>query len=203
MRVSREQAEENRQTVINTASQLFREHGFDGIGLKALMKGAGLTQGAFYKQFASKDDLIGQASERAFECSSQRWQAAIDGNATSPLDGLLALYLSVGHRDDITKGCPMVALGPDAARKGDDISAAFGAGVMERINVLRDLLGGSLEQEDDHVDDAMAALSMMVGALLLSRLVADADTSERVLNAAAEGVRSLAKGAPETPGSVQ
>ena len=54
MRVSRIQAAENRQTVINVASRLFREHGFDGIGLKDLMKGAGLTQGAFYKQFASR-----------------------------------------------------------------------------------------------------------------------------------------------------
>ncbi len=51
MRVSRVQAEENRQAVINVASRLFREHGFDGIGLKDLMAGAGLTQGAFYKQF--------------------------------------------------------------------------------------------------------------------------------------------------------
>ena len=57
MRVSRVQAEKNRQTVIDVASRLFREHGFDGIGLKDLMEGAGLTQGAFYKQFASKEDL--------------------------------------------------------------------------------------------------------------------------------------------------
>ena len=61
MRVSRSQAAENRQTVINVASRLFRERGFDGIGLKDLMKGAGLTQGAFYKQFASKEDLAAQA----------------------------------------------------------------------------------------------------------------------------------------------
>ena len=70
MRVSRIQAAENRQTVINVASRLFREHGFDGIGLKDLMKGAGLTQGAFYKQFASKDDLAAQASRRALESAS-------------------------------------------------------------------------------------------------------------------------------------
>ena len=62
MRVSRVQAAENRQTVINVASRLFREHGFDGIGLKDLMEGAGLTQGAFYKQFSSKEDLAAQAS---------------------------------------------------------------------------------------------------------------------------------------------
>lgn len=61
MRVSRAQAQENRQTVINVASRLFRTHGFDGIGLKDLMEGAGLTQGAFYKQFASKEDLISRS----------------------------------------------------------------------------------------------------------------------------------------------
>ena len=74
MRVSRAQAEKNRQTVIDVASQLFREHGFDGIGLKDLMEAAGLTQGAFYKQFASKDDLAAQASERA---SGERIRAMV------------------------------------------------------------------------------------------------------------------------------
>ena len=70
MRVSRMQAAENRENVINVASRLFRERGFDGIGLKDLMKGAGLTQGAFYKQFASKEDLAAQASKRAMESAS-------------------------------------------------------------------------------------------------------------------------------------
>src|ERR1700757_4250335 len=80
MRVSRDQAEKNRQTVINVASQLFREHGFDGIGLKDLMEAAGLTQGAFYKQFASKDDLAAQASKRALESACRRWSDAADAN---------------------------------------------------------------------------------------------------------------------------
>ncbi len=88
MRVSRAQAEENRETVINVASNLFREHGFDGIGLKDLMKGAGLTQGGFYKQFASKDDLAAQASRRAMESATRRWSAAAgSANPSRPLSG--------------------------------------------------------------------------------------------------------------------
>ena len=75
MRVSRIQAAENRQTVIDVASRLFREHGFDGIGLKDLMKGAGLTQGAFYKQIASKEDLAVQTSKRALASAFSRWSA--------------------------------------------------------------------------------------------------------------------------------
>ena len=84
MRVSRIQAEENRQTVINVASRLFREHGFDGIGLKDLMEGAGLTQGAFYKQFASKDDLAAQASRRALESASQPMVSRSRGQSAGP-----------------------------------------------------------------------------------------------------------------------
>src|SRR6266487_6535034 len=99
MRVSRTQAEKNRQTVINVASRLFRERGFDGIGLKDLMEAAGLTQGAFYKQFASKDDLAAQASKRALESISHRWSTAAEGNPKDPLGAAVALYLSMGHRE--------------------------------------------------------------------------------------------------------
>src|ERR671922_2939806 len=100
MRVSRVQAAENRQTVINTASRLFRERGFDGIGLKDLMKVAGLTQGAFYKQFASKDDLAVQASKRALESASRRWSAAAQANPKDPLAAVIAFYLSTEHREE-------------------------------------------------------------------------------------------------------
>src|SRR3954466_1477070 len=109
MRVSRVQAEENRQTVINVASRLFREHGFDGIGLKDLMRSAGLTQGAFYKQFASKEDLAAQASRRAMERAFNRFSAAGAANSDDPLGAAIALYLSMGHRREKMDGCPIVA----------------------------------------------------------------------------------------------
>ena len=84
MRVSRVQAAENAKPLLKAASPLFLECGFDGIGLKDLMKGAGLTQGAFYKQFASKDDLAAQASRRALESASRRWSAAAAANPAGP-----------------------------------------------------------------------------------------------------------------------
>src|SRR3954447_13170589 len=93
MRVSRIQAEENRQNVINVASRLFRSRGFDGIGLKDLMQAAGLTQGAFYKQFASKEDLAAQASRRALESASLRWSAATAENPEDPLGAVIGFYL--------------------------------------------------------------------------------------------------------------
>src|SRR5215217_2396055 len=141
MRVSRQQAEENRQTVIDVASRLFREHGFDGIGLKDLMAGAGLTQGAFYKQFESKDDLAAQASKRALESAFSRWSAAAAANPQHPLGAIIAFYLSMEHFAERMDGCPIVALGSDAARQGADVKAAFEAGIREYINFISPLTG--------------------------------------------------------------
>ena len=136
MRVSRVQAEENRQKVIDVASRLFREHGFDGIGLKDLMEGAGMTHGAFYKQFASKDDLAAQASRRALESTSRRWSAAAAANPQDPLGAVIAFYLSMEHRAERMDGCPVVALGADAARQGPEVRASFEAGIGEELQML-------------------------------------------------------------------
>src|SRR5216117_2257260 len=157
MRVSRTQAAENRQTVINVASRLFREHGFDGIGLKDLMKGAGLTQGAFYKQFASKDDLAARASRRALESASRRWSAAAAANPQDPLGAIIAFYLSMEHCAERMDGCPIVALGSDAARQGTDVKASFEAGISEYLDLLDRWVGDG--EDDKPSGKAMAILS--------------------------------------------
>ncbi|RUU18415.1 TetR/AcrR family transcriptional regulator [Mesorhizobium sp. M6A.T.Ca.TU.002.02.2.1] len=187
MRVSRMQAAENRETVINVASRLFRERGFDGIGLKDLMKGAGLTQGAFYKQFASKEDLAAQASRRAMESATHRWSVATAAKPEDPLGAVIAFYLSMGHRGEKMDGCPVVALGSDAARQGAEVKASFEAGIREYLEML-----GSWVSETDGEEaggKAMAILSTMVGAVLLSRVVNDPDLAQAFLDAATDQVR--------------
>lgn len=190
MRVSRIQAAENRETVINVASRLFRERGFDGIGLKDLMKGAGLTQGAFYKQFESKEDLAAQASRRAMESATDRWSAATAANPEHPLEAVISFYLSMGHRGERMDGCPIVALGSDAARQGHDVKASFEAGINEHL----DILGGFIAEANGEQSDskAMAILSAMVGAVLLSRVVNDPDLAQAFLDAATDQVREAA-----------
>lgn len=192
MRVSRTQATENRENVITVASRLFREHGFDGIGLKDLMEKAGLTQGAFYKQFSSKDDLAAQASRRAFESVSQRWAKAAEQNQADPLEAVLAFYLSLEHRDEWQQGCPVVALGADAARQGGDVKATFEDGIRSQLDLLEEWLGG--HQEDETRKKAMTTLATMVGAVLLARSVNDEDLSGQFLQAAADAVRVKANG---------
>lgn len=187
MRVSRVQAEENRQTVITVASRLFREHGFDGIGLKDLMKGAGLTQGAFYKQFASKEDLAAQASSRALESVSGRWSEAIAASPDDPLGAVIAFYLSMDHREEKMDGCPVAALGSDAARQSSDVKASFETGIKAYLETLGRMIGRADGEETN--GKAMAVLSTMVGALILSRVVNDPDLAQAFLDAGAQQVR--------------
>ena len=191
MRVSRAQAEENRETVINVASRLFREHGFDGIGLKDLMKGAGLTQGAFYKQFSSKDDLAAQASRRAMESATRRWSTAA-AKSSDPLEAVLEFYLSPGHVGEKADGCPLVALGSDAARQSEEVRRPFEDGIRAHSEVLDELMDDAMSSNPS--GKAMAILSLMVGAVTLSRLIKEEDLSQGILDAAAGEVRRIASG---------
>ncbi|AOF92825.1 TetR/AcrR family transcriptional regulator [Sinorhizobium sp. RAC02] len=190
MRVSRAQAEENRDRVIDVASRLFREHGFDGIGLKDLMKGAGLTQGGFYKQFASKDDLAALASRRAMESATRRWSAAANDSA-APLEAVMAFYLSPDHRGEKAEGCPLVALGSDAARHSAEVRKPFEDGIRAHFEVLNELTDDDKSSEPG--SKAMAILSLMVGAVTLSRIMEDETMSQGILDAAADEVRRIAR----------
>ncbi|APO70834.1 TetR family transcriptional regulator protein (plasmid) [Rhizobium gallicum] len=189
MRVSRAQAEANREAVINAASRLFRERGFDGIGLKDLMKGAGLTQGGFYKQFESKDDLAARASRRAMESAIRRW-SSVAASSSEPLRAVVDLYLSGGHRGETGDGCPLVALGSDAARQSPEVRTPFQDGIKAHLQVLEELMPEKGEPDAD--EKAMVVLSLMVGAVTLSRIMTDPDMSDRVLEAAANEVKRLA-----------
>jgi TetR/AcrR family transcriptional repressor of nem operon len=195
MRVSRAQAAENRETVINVASRLFREHGFDGIGLKDLMEAAGLTQGAFYKQFASKEDLAAQASRRALESATLRWSAATAAKPKDPLSAVVAIFLSTDHREERMDGCPIVALGADAARQGSEVKASFEAGIREYLELLDRWVGEADGEEPS--GKAMAILSTMIGAVVLSRAVNDKRLSKQFLQAAAKSVMGLSAGAAQ------
>ena len=192
MRVSRAQAEANREAVINAASRLFREHGFDGIGLKDLMKGAGLTQGGFYKQFESKDDLAAQASRRAMEHATRRW-SAVAAASLDPLEAVIGLYLSIGHREGKSDGCPLVALGSDAARQSVEVRVPFQDGIGAHLEILDELIPAA--ESPKTYAKAMAMLSLMVGAVTISRILKDEEMSQRFLNAAADEVRRIAASA--------
>src|SRR5438132_5939858 len=111
MRVSRKEAEANRERVVEVASALYRKHGFDGIGVADIMKRAGLTHGGFYGHFASKDDLAAEITSRVLGRSA--WMERLTGTAKPSFADVIRQYLSPRHRDDAGRGCLLAALGSD------------------------------------------------------------------------------------------
>src|ERR1700675_5091971 len=105
MKVSREQAAENRERIVQVAAKLFRERGFDGIGVADLMKAAGLTHGGFYGHFESKEDLMAQACEHATARSKTLFGKLAERVPDDALGEIARAYLSPRHRDDPGAGC--------------------------------------------------------------------------------------------------
>lgn len=176
MRVSREQAAENRRRIVETASRMFRERGFDRVGVDAIMKGAGLTHGGFYGHFRSKDDLAAEAITRALERSTERQSRYTD------FADLVSDYLSEQHRANRADGCAIAALGPEMARYGEDIRRGVTAHVRAQLDRFSQLFRcGSAASRRKR---AIATLAGIVGALMLARAVEDPALSDEILTAA-------------------
>lgn len=190
MRVSREQAAENRGKILHTAAQLFREKGFDGIGIADLMKKVGLTHGGFYGHFASKEDLMVQTCAYAVDEILQQGQAvqglgeqgqmARTTTKGSKYKAFIARYLSAEHRDNPGSGCLMAALGADAARQSPVIKQAFTQSFKRLLGALMNLLPET-KTEAAKREEALLTLASLVGAQVIARAVDDPQLSEEIL----------------------
>lgn len=206
MKVSKAQAAQNRQDILEAAARLYREHGLAGVGVAEVTRGAGLTHGGLYRHFESKDALVREACARAFDWSI----APLDGVEGD--DGSLASrvqsYLSPQHRDSPGSGCPAAALAVDVARAGGDLSAVFAEGVERNIARFARVIGGLADGEAPGPDlraQAMTMLSGMVGALVLARATAAAQPalSDEILATVRERLLALAPEANTEPKRTQ
>ncbi|MFI9747566.1 TetR/AcrR family transcriptional regulator [Streptomyces sp. NPDC052494] len=176
-RASQEQAQENRRRVVETASRLLREQGTH-LSVADLMKSAGLTHGGFYKQFASKEALIDEATAHAFAELAQHHKDGLDqyaGQREAAQRALIDAYLSVEHRDSPADGCPAAALATDMARDGGETEArrVYTQGVGDFADFL-----AAKDQ------DGITRLCTMLGALVLSRATNGTPLSDEILTAA-------------------
>ena len=199
MKVSKAQAAQNRQDILEAASRLYREHGLDGVGVAEVTRGAGLTHGGLYRHFESKDALVREACARAFDWSIAPLDG-LQGTEQGSLAARVQSYLSPQHRDSPGSGCPAAALAVDVARAGADLSAVFAEGVERNIVRFARVIGGLGDNQAP--DDAlrarsMAMLSGMVGALVLARATAAANPalSDEIL--ATVSARLLAREQPQ------
>jgi TetR/AcrR family transcriptional regulator, transcriptional repressor for nem operon len=170
LRLTKEQAEQNRRLIVETASRMFRLQGVENVAVADVMKESGFTHGGFYNHFKSKDDLATEAVASAFDHAAKNLSEDIaSGNdPQKALNAILANYLSPAHRDTSTGGCPATAFPVDSARSGKDVQAAFADGIEAYLEIFAARMGGDKREARQR---AVALLSEIVGALLLSRAV--------------------------------
>ncbi|MFL7961254.1 TetR/AcrR family transcriptional regulator [Pseudomonas kielensis] len=167
MRVTKAQAQANREHIVETASVLFRERGFDGVGVADLMAAAGFTHGGFYKHFGSKADLMAEAAARSLAQS-------LTNNAGLDVPGFVNLYVSRNHRDAPGGGCTMAALCGDAARQSPELKATFSSGIENMLAALESRYETGQDAPQAEVRAKMLdMLAHAVGAIMLSRACPD------------------------------
>lgn len=184
MRVSREQAAKNRETILDVASKMFRRHGIDGIGIADLMKESGLTHGALYSHFQSKDDLVAATCEHATKKGVDRWTRVAEeavADEADPLEAVVRMYLSQVHRENVDQGCLLPALASEIARQPPETRRIFTESLNHLITLLATHSGA--RSKDAARRNAMATLSAMVGAIIFARAVDDEALSDEFLAA--------------------
>jgi TetR/AcrR family transcriptional repressor of nem operon len=174
MKVSREQVAEHRTRILDAASHLFRLRGFEDVTVVDVMKDAGLTHGAFYGHFRSKEALIAEAVEHALPPAPDD-----KGKPHRPAADYADGYLSVRHRNNRATSCLFSSLGTEAARGTVELRHSMTEAARRRIDHL------SIEAEGDTPHEkrraAIAAWSAMVGAMVLARIVDDEKLSKEIL----------------------
>lgn len=172
MKISKEKAAENRLALVKAAGRLFRERGIDGVGVAEISKAAGLTHGALYAHFASKEALAAEALADELQCSNARI-AALDG-ARGPqgLARFLDSYLSQAHLADVAGGCAIAASASEIARQDNAVSTSFADGLDGMVGALARMLGD--ETDPGLRQRALAITAAAIGAMTLARGMAKA-----------------------------
>ena len=182
-----DEEQETRQRIIETAGRRFKRDGIDGSGIATLMADAGLTNGAFYAHFASKEDLVATAVADQLRQQLERYRA--QGSDREGVERLVREYLSVEHRDDTEHGCPSAALLDEIGRCSDATKHAYTDGVL----ALVDEIASRLAPDDPRSarGQTFSLFALLIGTLQLSRGLADRQLADEVLERGIETALAL------------
>lgn len=192
MKVSSEKVAQHRDALLSTARRLMQERGFAGAGVAEISRAAGLTQGALYGQFKSKDALAAEAVRTSFAEGAAVWEG-LRGQAPGALTGLLDQYLAEDHVRDPGEGCALAACVSEIARQDPAVSAAYAEGFRGLVDTVQQVLPAKVSPQEAR-SRAIALLSAMVGSVAIARALekADPDLSAGVLAAARDQLARLA-----------
>jgi TetR/AcrR family transcriptional regulator, transcriptional repressor for nem operon len=186
MRYSKDHKKETRQRIVEAAGRRFKQDGIDGAGIATVMSDAGLTNGAFYAHFASKEDLV--ANVLADQLRAQRQSFDAEPSDHAGLEAFVRAYLSPDHRDHCADGCPSAALLDEITRRPDPTRQVF----TDELTCTIDDIASRLDPTGPEAarTDALTVFGLMVGTLQLARALTDRDLSDQLLE---QGVETALK----------
>lgn len=189
-RVSRKQVPKNKARIENVSEQLFREHGFAAVKIADVMAAAGLTVGAFYGHFKSKEELETIACSKAFETSVEDWKALKgESDEAAGLKSLLLEYFDASNRGQTGPQCAAAAFAGDIARENDEsaVRPAYANGIEALVGALELLMAS---EDGDRRKDALFAISAMIGGLTVARATRGFKIADDIVEAVKEGLSS-------------
>ena len=186
MRYGKDHKQATRQRIVEAAGRRFMQDGIDGAGVAAVMSDAGLTNGAFYAHFTSKEDLV--ANVLADQLRAQRQSLDSQPSDLAGLEAFVRSYLSPQHRDQCADGCPSAALLDEIARRPAATRQVFTDELMGVIDDIASRLDPT--NVEAARTDALTVFGLMVGTLQLARALTDRDLSDQLL---ARGVETALK----------
>jgi TetR/AcrR family transcriptional regulator, transcriptional repressor for nem operon len=187
MRYAKDHKEATRKRILEAAGRRFKEDGIDGAGVAAVMTDAGLTNGAFYAHFKSKEDLVAKVLADQLHAQCQSLSALPPGKAG--LEALIRRYLSSEHREQHADGCPSAALLDEVARRPAATKKVFAGEVMGIVDEIASRLDPADVQGAR--PDAFALYGLVIGTLQLARALTDRELSDQVLAAGVDAALEL------------
>src|SRR3954463_10949078 len=177
MRYSKDQKQTTRQRIVEAAGRRFKQDGIDGAGVATVMSDAGLTNGAFYGHFRSKEDLV--ANVLADQLRAQRQGFDAQSSDRAGLEAFIRSYLSPEHRDHSADGCPSAALIDEVVRRPAATKRVF----TDELAATMNDIASRLDANDVEAAraDALALFGFMLGTLQLARALTDRDLSDQLL----------------------
>ena len=192
MRYPAVETAQKRERILDEAARLFRERGFDSVSVAEIMQAAGLTHGAFYAHFASKEALASEALTRAFSGSERRLFRKRDANEDLR-QRFVERYLSRAHLNTPGDGCPLVSLGAEVARN-DALQESFTESLNEMLErMVESFDWPETEDAGEARAQSIALLSTAVGALTLARAVNDPKLASELLATVKQSLSSPPK----------
>ena len=175
-----------KQRITDVASRRFRDEGISAVGLSGVMSDAGLTNGAFYAHFESKEDLVRQVIEQALEGQRASMTAAMDEGG---IQAVIHDYLSVAHRDHRGEGCPSAALLDEIGRRPEETRDAYTRKLLDLIDLVPDRVHDG--DRETRRAKALVVFGSLVGTLQLARAITDEKLSAQVLEQGAQAATIL------------